>query len=151
MSASLKITPAVEGDLLEIEKLLKELIETVEDNDEFNIESSIQHCRDLMKDPSHYMLVAKDEGNVLGFVNFTARKSIMHQGLSGLIDELIVSENSRGSGIGKRLILAVIDKCRELGCSEVEVSTEKSNAKARRFYKSCGFKEDAVLLEIDLR
>jgi RimJ/RimL family protein N-acetyltransferase len=38
----------------------------------------------------------------------------------------------------------------ELGCCEVEVSTEKSNAKARRFYKSCGFAEDAVLMEIDL-
>lgn len=150
MSASLKIIPAVEGDLPSIKKLLAELIEAVEDNDEFNIESSINNCHELMQDSSNYMLVAKEDIEILGFANFTTRKSIMHQGPSGLIDELIVSKSSRSSGIGKRLILAVIDKCRELGCSEVEVSTEKSNAKARRFYKSCGFEEDAVLLEMDL-
>jgi ribosomal protein S18 acetylase RimI-like enzyme len=103
-----------------------------------------------MQDPDNYMLVAKDNEHILGFVNFTTRKTIMHPGPSGLIDELVVSKSSRGSGIGKRLIAAVIERCRELGCCEVEVSTEKSNARARRFYKSCGFDEDAVLLEIDL-
>jgi GNAT superfamily N-acetyltransferase len=74
----------------------------------------------------------------------------MHPRPSGLIDELIVSGRSQGLGIGKQLILAAITECREIGCCEVEVSTEKSNAKARQFYKACGFKEDAVLLEIDL-
>ncbi len=48
------------------------------------------------------------------------------------------------------LIGAVKKKCREIGCSEVEVSTEKSNTAARRFYKSCGFDEKALLLEMDL-
>lgn len=75
---------------------------------------------------------------------------MMHPGPSGLIDELVVSKSSRGAGIGKQLIQAVIDKCRESGCYEVEVSTEKSNTKARRFYKTCGFEEDAVLLELGL-
>ena len=74
----------------------------------------------------------------------------MHPLPSGLIDELVVTKESRNSGIGKRLILAAADKRRELGCCEVEVSTEKSNTKARGFYQSCGFDEDAVLLEMDL-
>jgi RimJ/RimL family protein N-acetyltransferase len=37
--------------------------------------------------------------------------------------------------------------CQNLGCDEIEVSTEKENTKARDFYKNCGFDEDAVLLE----
>jgi GNAT superfamily N-acetyltransferase len=74
----------------------------------------------------------------------------MHPRPSGLIDELVVKETSRGSGIGKQLVQAAISRCRELGCSELEVSTEKSNVKARQFYKTCGFEEDAVLLELDL-
>ena len=74
----------------------------------------------------------------------------MHPGPSGLIDELVVSESSRGRGIGKKLIEAVTEKCRELGCSEVEVSTEQSNTAARQFYKSCGFDGESVLLEMDL-
>jgi GNAT superfamily N-acetyltransferase len=67
-----------------------------------------------------------------------------------LIDELVVAKTYRGRGIGKVLIEAATDKCRELGCCEVEVSTEMTNDKARAFYKSCGFKEDSVLLEYDL-
>ena len=48
------------------------------------------------------------------------------------------------------LISGVIDRCRQLGCCEVEVSTLMRNEKARTFYKKCGFDEDAVLLEMDL-
>ena len=46
---------------------------------------------------------------------------------------------------------ATIERCRELGCCEVEVSTKMTNTAAREFYKRCGFDEDAVLLETQLR
>jgi ribosomal protein S18 acetylase RimI-like enzyme len=86
----------------------------------------------------------------VGFINFSTRRTTMHLAPSGLIDELVVSRRSRGTGIGKHLIQSAVDRCRELGCCEVEVSTEKSNTRARRFYRACGFEEDAVLLELDL-
>ena len=144
------IEPVKETDLPSVEMLLKELMEVVTDAGGFDIENSTENCRILLKNSAHHMLVARNIDGVLGFVNFTSRRTILHSGPSGLIDELVVSKSSRGTGIGKQLILAVIDRCRELGCCEVEVSTEKSNIQARRFYKSCGFAEDAVLLEIDL-
>ena len=150
MSDKVRIVPAAETDLPSIKTLLAELMEAMTSAEGFDVDQSIENCRKLMHDPAHHMLVARYNEHILGFVNFTTRKTIMHPAPSGLIDELVVSESSRGSGIGKQLITAVIDKCRELGCCEVEVSTEKSNARARRFYKSCGFDEEAVLLEIDL-
>jgi ribosomal protein S18 acetylase RimI-like enzyme len=150
MSDKVQIAPATEADLPAIKTLLAELMEAMKSTDGFEVEQSIENCRKLMQDPDNYMLIARDNERILGFVNFTTRKTIMHPGPSGLIDELVVSKSSRGSGIGKRLIAAVIERCRELGCCEVEVSTEKGNARARRFYKSCGIDEEAVLLEIDL-
>jgi len=83
---------------------------------------------------------------VAGFINFTTRKTISHRGLSGLIDELIVAKSYRGKGVGKQLLSSVIEKSRQLGCCEVEVSTEKTNIK----YRQCGFTERGVLFEIDL-
>ncbi len=150
MTNPLTIEAAKKADLPAIKSLLTELMEAMTDTEGFDIEQSILNCRKLMKDPTHQMLVARDNGCILGFINFTTRKTIMHRNSSGLIDELVVSKNSRGTGVGKQLIQAVIDKCRQLGCSEVEVSTEKNNLNARRFYKACGFEEEAVLLEIDL-
>ncbi|HEX9912582.1 MAG TPA: GNAT family N-acetyltransferase [candidate division Zixibacteria bacterium] len=151
MLNDITITPATEADLPSIKPLLLELMDAMDNTEGFDVEKSFENCRVLIRDPAHYMLLAKDKDKVAGLVNFTTRKTIMHPGPSGLIDELIVSRSHRGLGIGKQLILAAIQKCRELDCCEVEVSTEKSNSKAREFYQRCGFEEDAVLLEIDLK
>ena len=150
MSTEIVIQPATKNDLPLIKNLLQELMDAVQDRKGFDIEQSIKNCESLIENPTNYLLIARDKDRALGFVNFTTRKTIMHPLPSGLIDELVVTQDSRGSGIGKHLILAVIDKCRELGCCEVEVSTEKNNTNAREFYESCGFNEDAVLLEIEL-
>jgi ribosomal protein S18 acetylase RimI-like enzyme len=150
VSDDISIEIATEADLPLIKPLLLELLEAMENKEGFDVKGSLENCRNLIKDPASHILLAKDKDAVVGFVNFTTRKTMMHPGLSGLIDELIVSKNYRGLGIGKNLLLAAIEKCRELGCCEVEVSTEKSNAHAREFYRRCGFEEDAVLLEINL-
>ena len=150
MSQNITIDKATETDLSSIRMLLSELTDVMADTEGFDIEESVKNYRILLKDSNNYILVARRESNILGLINFTTRRTIMHPRPSGLIDELIVSADSRGTGIGKQLISAVIDKCRELGCCEVEVSTEKSNTRARQFYKKCGFSEDAVILEIDI-
>jgi len=150
MLNDITITPATEIDLPSIKPLLLELMDAMDNTEDFDVEQSFENCGILIRDPAHHMLVAKDKDTVVGFVNFTTRKTIMHPRPSGLIDELVVSRSYRGRGIGKQLILAAIQRCRELECCEVEVSTEKSNTKAREFYLRCGFEEDAVLLEIGL-
>ena len=150
MPSEIKIEPATETDLPAVKALLLELLDAVTSTQGLDVEQSIENCRTLLKDPTHYMLMARDKDSILGFINFTTRRTIMHTSPSGLIDELVVTGSSRGAGIGKQLIQAAIQKCRELGCCEVEVSTEMTNEKARAFYKSCGFEEDSVLLEYDL-
>ena len=112
-----------------------------------NIDIALAREQDLTQIAA---LVARCCDSVVGFVNFTTRKTMIHPSESGLIDELIVSREYRGKGVGQRLISAVIDRCRQLGCCELEVSTLMSNERARAFYKKCGFAEEAVLLEIDL-
>jgi ribosomal protein S18 acetylase RimI-like enzyme len=150
VSDDIPIEIATEADLPSIKPLLLELMDLRDNTEGFNIEQAFENCRSLIKDPVHHLLLAKDKDKVVGLVNFTIRKTILHPGPSGLIDELVVSRSYRGKGIGEKLLSAAIEKCRELGCCEVEVSTEKSNSLAREFYQRCGFKEDAVLLEINL-
>jgi len=150
MTSSTRIGPAQEADLGSIRNLLVELSEAMTDKEGLDIDLSVENCRALIGDPSQYVLVARKGDDIAGFINFSMRKTVMHPAPSALIDELVVSRSTRGSGIGKELIRAAIDISRQLGCCEVEVSTEKSNTKARRFYRACGFDEDAVLLELNL-
>ena len=138
------------NDLPQIEILLRDLMDAVGNTDNKDIDNALSNCRRMIDDPNSHILLARLEDDVVGFVNLTTRTTILHNAPSGLIDELVVAKAYRGRGIGKLLIEAAMNKCRDLGCCEVEVSTEMTNEKARAFYKSCGFEEDAVLLEYDL-
>ena len=146
----IRIREAKESDLLTIRKLTLELIEAMGNTEGIDIKLIAENCRNLLSTANSYILVAEIEGIIVGFVNFTTRKTILHRGLSGLIDELIIAKSHRGKGIGKQLLSGAIEKSRQLGCCEVEVSTEKTNIKAREFYRQCGFTERGVLFEIDL-
>lgn len=149
-SSDIRIESANETDLPSIMVLLAELMEAMTDTEGFDLDRSAENCRSLIRDPAQYILVARQGNNTIGLINFSTRKTIMHPDPSGLIDELVVSESFRGTGIGKQLVESAVHACRDLGCCEVEVSTEKSNTRAKRFYRTCGFEEDAVLLELDL-
>jgi len=144
------IREAKEFDLLTIGKLTLELIKAMGNTEGIDIKLIAENCRNLLSELNSHILVAEIDGVVAGFVNFTTRKTILHRGLSGLIDELIVAKSYRGKGVGKQLLSSAIKKSRQLGCCEVEVSTERTNIKAREFYRQCGFTERGVLFEIDL-
>ncbi len=130
--------------------LLRELADVVENRQGLDMKVTAENLAALLNETNSYLLVARDGDEVVGFINFMVRRTALHTGLSGLIDELVVRQGVRGSGVGRSLITAAADTCRQLGCVELEVSTEKTNAAARRFYRKCGFDEDAVLLEMEL-
>jgi len=144
------IREAKESDLLTIGKLTLELIEAMGNTEGIDIKLIAENYRNLLNEVNSHILVAEIGGVVVGFVNFTTRKTILHRGLSGLIDELIIAKSYRGKGIGKQLLSSAIEKSRQLGCCEVEVSTEKTNIKAREFYRQYGFTERGMFFEMDL-
>jgi GNAT superfamily N-acetyltransferase len=144
------IRKATESDLPAIGKLLAELVNAMNDTEGIDIGIALKTCEQFLKDASSHFLVAEMEGTPVGFINFTIRQTILHRSPSALIDELVVAKEYQGKGVGKQLVLAAVEKCKQLGCCEVEVSTEKTNIKARRFYSKCGLGERGTLLEVDL-
>jgi len=146
----MNIRRAERSDLPVIEKLAMELIESMDDTEGIDTDRVLENCRSLLSDVDSYLLVAETDGTVVGFINFTIRRTLLHPGPSGLIDELVVTRGYRGKGIGGQLIYAAVEQCRRLGCCEVEVTTEFTNTNARRFYRKCGFEERGVILEKDL-
>lgn len=144
------IRKATKSDLPVIGKLLAELINAVDDTEGIDIRIDLKTCEQLLKDDNSHFLVAELRTTPVGFINFTVRQTVLHRSPSAMIDELVVTKEYQGKGIGKQMVLAAIDECRQLGYCEVEVSTEKTNVKARRFYKKCGFEERGTLFEADL-
>jgi PhnO protein len=93
------------------------------------------------------LLVAEVEGQVVGLLSYSVRPNLYHAADSGLIEELIVAEDRRGSGIGSALLAEALRRLESTGCAEVSVSTMPDNDGAQRFYRSHGLIEEAVFLE----
>jgi len=148
---SISIRKAAESDLASLRELLVSLIGALDNTEGIDIEVALRNCEHLVRDPGSYFLVADMNGRPVGFISFTIRQTVVHRSPSALIDELVVGREHRGEGVGRQLVLAAIERCRALGCCEVEVSTEETNAKARKLYKRCGFQERGLLLEADLQ
>jgi ribosomal protein S18 acetylase RimI-like enzyme len=144
------IRKATKSDLPAIRRLLAELISAMDDTECIDIRIPLRTWEHLLKDARSHFLVAATKGTPVGFIHFTVRQTVLHRSPSAMIDELVVTKECQGRGVGQQLVLATIEKCKQLGCCEVEVSTEKTNVKARKFYRKCGFDKREILFEVDL-
>lgn len=75
----------------------------------------------------------------VGFLSCHAQNLLHHGGLVGEIQEMFVTENGRGHGIGKLLL----DRCKEIakanGVLQLEVTSGLAREEAHRFYEREGF------------
>jgi ribosomal protein S18 acetylase RimI-like enzyme len=144
------IRKARKSDLPAIKRLLAELINAMDDTQCIDTRVAPGIWEHLLRDARSHFLVAAAGGTSVGLIHITTRQTVLHRSPSGMIDELVVTAEYQGKGIGKQLVLAAIERCRQLGCCEVEVSTEQTNLEAREFYRKCGFDKTEILFELDL-
>ena len=89
-------------------------------------------------------LVAERGGEVVGFVNCVLHPSTWATADSCYLEDLFVSPAVRGSGAGRALIEAVVERARARGLEKVYWHTRESNARARALYDSFTHKDDFV-------
>ena len=89
-------------------------------------------------------LVAERDGRVVGFVNCVLHPSTWATGTSCYLEDLFVAPDVRGSGAGRALIEAVIERARERGLEKVYWHTRADNATARALYDTFTKADDFV-------
>lgn len=144
------IVEATEADLPTVVALLAELSSSLERQHDLDQQQLIANCLSIIHNPNAFMLLAREGEETLGLIVYSIRRTALHPGPSALVDEIIVNQEHQGRGIGSSLLIAAIDRCRQLGCCEIEVSTEMSNDEAKAFYLASGFSGEAILFEMDL-
>jgi ribosomal protein S18 acetylase RimI-like enzyme len=65
-----------------------------------------------------------------------------------MVDEVVVAEKARGRGVGRALVEKLVQRASEAGCVEACLSVLPENTPAREFYRSLGFEDEAVLMEM---
>lgn len=139
-------------DLSAVWGLLRQLAEVLEDDEPLPALARLGELYDEMArlPQVYYNCVAEDDERVVGFLSLMCYRTFFHTGGTALINELVVAEDYRGRGVGRRLIAHAVEAARDRAVDEIDVSTEFINEKAQQFYQACGFDGEFLLLSRDL-
>src|SRR6516225_4622983 len=109
--------------------------------DVFDDPIDVGRAREFLADPRHHLVVAVDDGLVVGFVSAVhyIHPDKLHPEL--WINEVGVAATHRRRGLGTRLLRAVFAVARGLGCAEAWVLTDRANTAAMRLYAVAGSTE----------
>jgi GNAT superfamily N-acetyltransferase len=86
-----------------------------------------------------YVVVAEDQGKVVGMATLQVLISTAEGGLCGLIEDVVVSESNRGRGIGQALMDHLIQWAHKKGLSRLQLLADRENQPALVFYQSHGW------------
>lgn len=86
------------------------------------------------------ILAARDNGRAVGVLVLAFRPNVSLGGDFASIEELYVEPDARRRSIGRKLLEAVPERCRERGVSYVEAHVEEDEAMA--FYARLGYEKE---------
>lgn len=96
--------------------------------------------RAIAEDPNHALYVAEMAGEPVGsfqlsFLPVVARRAAWR----GMVESVRVAPELQGQGIGAAMMDFAIARCRERGCSLVQLMSDANRPDAHRFYERLGF------------
>jgi GNAT superfamily N-acetyltransferase len=130
------IRPVIEADLPRVLELIRSLAEY----------ERLAHCavgtvemlREDLARGAFWCLVAEVEGRVVGFALGAHTYSTFRARPSVWLEDLFVEPEQRGTGIGKRLLLEVVEMARREGAGRVDWAVLDWNEPSIRFYEAMG-------------
>ena len=92
--------------------------------------------------PDYRIHVALDGDKVIGTFALLIMDNLGHRGTpSAVLEDVVVAEELRGTGIGTAMMSYANDLCREKGCYKMTFSSNINREAAHRFYESLGFRK----------
>ncbi|MGW3955191.1 N-acetyltransferase family protein [Streptomyces sp. NPDC004752] len=94
----------------------------------------------LNADPNQHLVVAVQEGRVVGTLQLTIIPGLSRRGATrSNIEAVRIHADARGSGLGTQLIEWAIEESRRQNCQLVQLTSDNRRTDAHRFYERLGF------------
>ena len=109
--------------------------------------------RELIADPRKegLQLIARaDDGRAVGFATVFWTWTTLSASRIGVMNDLFVTPDARGSGAAADLIEACAERCRERGITQLDWTTGHDNARAQKLYDRVGAQRDERWLDYSL-
>ncbi|HEU5280093.1 MAG TPA: GNAT family N-acetyltransferase [Gaiellaceae bacterium] len=96
--------------------------------------------RALIADPERegVQLLARADGDAVGFATVYWSWNTLAAARLGIMHDIFVTPDARGTGVADELIRACIGECRTHGAAELAWQTARDNARAQRVYDRMG-------------
>jgi ribosomal protein S18 acetylase RimI-like enzyme len=105
-----------------------------EEPSDASIERSI---RRLVRDPNTEYLLGGTPP--VGVLQLRFRHSVWTETDDAHLEDLFVEASARGTGVGRALVEAALERARERGCARIELDANEANPPAIALYESFGF------------
>lgn len=110
-------------------------------------------ARALIADPERegVQLIARaEDGQAVGFATVFWTWSTLSASRIGVMNDIFVSPDARGSGAAAQLIEACADRCRRRGITQLDWTTAHDNTRAQKLYDRVGAQRDERWLDYSL-
>lgn len=92
-----------------------------------------------------HIVVAKVNRVIVGMVNVLFTVSTALGARVAIFEDMVVSPDFRGSGIGSQLLEYAIRSAQAGGCKRITLLTDSDNISAQGFYAKHGFKKSSMI------
>ena len=138
------IRPALAGDLDSLVALLRALF-AIEEDFFFDEARQRRGLRLLLDSSRACLLVAEKGGEVVGMCSGQLLVSTAEGGLSLLVEDVVVSEQWRGQGVGRLLMEAISAWAVRRNATRLQLLADRNNTPALDFYRHLGWRTTELI------
>ena len=145
MTPEVHVREAVSGDIDGLLPLLKELF-SIETDFCFN-EDLQRRGLTMMLEPSENrcMMIASAGNRIIGMASIQTLISTAVGGRSGIVEDVVVTSEWRGKGIGRCLLEAIETWAHTKGLKRMQLLADATNTPALEFYQNRGWKTTQLI------
>lgn len=125
-------------DLNEIIPLFKQLWPDV-----FIKQENIEPLLDRYLNDENYEMYCFEEEKILGLITLSKRSAFFYGGTVAVIEDVIVDENIRRGGIGRKLVEFVERQMENQGIKGIELSSDFYRDETYKFWEKLGYTKSA--------
>lgn len=115
-------------------------------------ESYYSAFEQIENDPNHELIVAEQDGQVIGTLHLMFLLSLSFQGsLRSQVESVRVDRRFQNQGIGGRMMRWAIERARERGAHILQLTTHHTRIDAHRFYERLGFQGTHLGMKLSLK
>ena len=115
------------------------------------LETFTKLLKNYMQEDDKKILVAEIENSkIVGMMSIVFLSRLNQNTLEMYVPELIVSQNYRSNGIGKKLINFSIDIGKEKKCHRMRLESGNQRTESHKFYRNLGFETSSIFFTKNL-